>query len=56
MDQQSTSLEFPMGYAYAAIPVGGVLMVYETVRAFLATVRTGVASAAPDGVAPALID
>ncbi len=33
MDQQSTSLEFPMGYAYAAIPVGGLLMIGETLRA-----------------------
>jgi TRAP-type C4-dicarboxylate transport system permease small subunit len=33
MDQQSTSLEFPMGFAYAAIPVGGLLMLYETLRA-----------------------
>jgi C4-dicarboxylate transporter DctQ subunit len=56
MDQQSTSLEFPMGYAYAAIPVGGVLMMYETVRAFLATFRRGAAGAVPDGVAPALVD
>jgi TRAP-type C4-dicarboxylate transport system permease small subunit len=56
MDQQSTSLEFPMGYAYAAIPVGGVLMMYETVRAFLATFRRGAAGAVPDGVAPVLVD
>jgi TRAP-type C4-dicarboxylate transport system permease small subunit len=45
-----------MGYAYAAIPVGGVLMMYETVRAFLATFRRGAAGAVPDGVAPALVD
>lgn len=32
MGQQSTSLEFPMGYVYIAIPIGGVLMLYETLR------------------------
>ena len=32
MEQQSTSLEFPMGYVYAAIPIGGVLMLFETLR------------------------
>ena len=33
MDQQSSSLLVPMGYMYAAIPVGGLLMAFETVRA-----------------------
>ena len=32
MEQQSTSLEFPMGYVYAAIPIGGALMLFETLR------------------------
>ncbi len=32
MEQQSTSLEFPMGYVYAALPVGGALMLFETLR------------------------
>lgn len=32
MDQQSTSLEFPMGYVYVAIPIGGALMLFETLR------------------------
>ena len=32
MEQQSTSLEFPMGFVYIAIPIGGVLMLYETLR------------------------
>lgn len=32
MEQQSTSLEFPMGYVYVAIPIGGVLMLFETLR------------------------
>ena len=32
MEQQSTSLEFPMGYVYIAIPIGGVLMLFETLR------------------------
>lgn len=32
MEQQSTSLEFPMGYIYVAIPIGGVLMLFETLR------------------------
>jgi TRAP-type C4-dicarboxylate transport system permease small subunit len=32
MEQQSTSLEFPMGYVYVAIPIGGALMLFETLR------------------------
>ncbi len=32
MEQQSTSLEFPMGYVYVAIPLGGALMLFETLR------------------------
>ena len=32
MEQQSTSLEFPMGYVYAALPIGGALMLFETLR------------------------
>lgn len=32
MEQQSTSLEFPMGYVYIAIPIGGALMFFETLR------------------------
>ena len=32
MEQQSTSLEFPMGYIYVAIPIGGALMLFETLR------------------------
>lgn len=40
MDQQSSSLLFPMGYVYAAIPVGGLLMGFETVRALLQALRT----------------
>src|SRR4051794_30071075 len=32
MDQQSSSLLMPIGVVYAAIPVGGVLMIIETVR------------------------
>lgn len=39
MDQQSTSLEMPMGVVYAAIPVGGVLMIFETARVLIATLR-----------------
>jgi TRAP-type C4-dicarboxylate transport system permease small subunit len=31
-DQQSASLRLPMAYAYAAIPVGGALMLLETLR------------------------
>ena len=30
--QQSASLRMPMAYAYAAIPVGGVIMLGETIR------------------------
>jgi len=39
MDQQSSSLLLPMGYIYAAIPAGGALMVVETLRALLRTLR-----------------
>lgn len=35
MDQQSSSLLIPMGYMYAAIPVGALLMAFETVRALM---------------------
>ena len=41
MEQQSTSLEFPMGYIYAAIPIGGVLMLVETVLLGLTIWRRG---------------
>lgn len=37
MDQQSSSLLIPMGYFYAAIPVGGFLMLCETIRALVRT-------------------
>jgi TRAP-type C4-dicarboxylate transport system permease small subunit len=30
--QQSASLQMPMAYAYAAIPVGGAIMMFETLR------------------------
>lgn len=30
--QQSASLQMPMSFAYAAIPVGAVIMLYETAR------------------------
>ncbi|MEP7083237.1 MAG: TRAP transporter small permease [Betaproteobacteria bacterium] len=39
MDQQSSSLSLPMGVMYAAIPVGGVLMLFETLRVLVATIR-----------------
>jgi C4-dicarboxylate transporter DctQ subunit len=39
LDQQSSSLLLPMGYVYAAIPVGGLLMVYETLRALVRSLR-----------------
>ena len=39
MDQQSSSLLIPMGVVYAAIPVGGLLMLFETVRVLIATIR-----------------
>jgi C4-dicarboxylate transporter DctQ subunit len=41
MEQQSTSLEFPMGYVYAAIPIGGALMLVETLRLGRTIWRTG---------------
>lgn len=39
LDQQSSSLLLPMGYVYAAIPVGGLLMIYETLRALVRSLR-----------------
>ena len=42
MDQMSSALEMPMGYPFLAIPVGGLLMVYETGRELVAAIR-------PDG-------
>jgi len=39
MDQQSSSLLMPMGVVYAAIPVGGMLMLFETLRVLLAKIR-----------------
>lgn len=39
MDQQSSSLLIPMGVVYAAIPVGGALMLFETIRVMVAVVR-----------------
>lgn len=41
MDQQATSLEFPMGIVYAAIPVGGAVMMFETLRRLLHALRAG---------------
>ncbi len=41
MEQQSTSLEFPMGYVYIAIPIGGALMLFETVRMGITIWRSG---------------
>jgi len=37
MDQQSSSLLLPMGYMYAAIPVGALLMIVETLRVLART-------------------
>jgi TRAP-type C4-dicarboxylate transport system permease small subunit len=39
MAQQSSSLELPIGYVYAAIPVGGALMIFESLRALLSAIR-----------------
>ena len=39
MDQQSSSLLIPMGVVYAAIPVGGGLMLFETIRVMFAVSR-----------------
>jgi C4-dicarboxylate transporter DctQ subunit len=41
MDQQATSLQFPMGLIYAAIPVGGAIMMMETVRGLLRVLQGG---------------
>jgi C4-dicarboxylate transporter DctQ subunit len=46
MEQQSTSLEFPMGYVYAALPVGGMLMLFETIRLAIIVWRGGDQNAA----------
>lgn len=37
--QQSASLQMPMSFAYAAIPVGGVIMLYETIRQIIREYR-----------------
>ncbi|MEO8136692.1 MAG: TRAP transporter small permease [Betaproteobacteria bacterium] len=47
MDQQSSSLLLPMGFMYAAIPVGGVLMLFETGRVLAATIRGRAQQAGP---------
>lgn len=48
MDQQATSLEFPMGIVYAAIPVGAAIMMFETLlRLRRALVGNGHAQRAP---------
>jgi TRAP-type C4-dicarboxylate transport system permease small subunit len=47
MDQQSSSLLMPMGVIYAAIPVGGVLMLIETLRVLLANIRNTAHSDGP---------
>lgn len=39
MDQQSSSLLLPMGIFYAAIPVGGALMMFETLRVLIRAIR-----------------
>lgn len=39
MAQQSSSLLMPIGVIYAAIPVGGVLMIIETVRVLMNSFR-----------------
>ena len=56
-DQQSASLRLPMAYAYGAIPVGGALMLFETLRllGFELAGRRSVSnsmSAPPTGIAP----
>jgi C4-dicarboxylate transporter DctQ subunit len=56
MDQQSTSLEFPMGYAYAAIPVGGALMLFETLRAAARAIRSPRTALSPDTDVAVLAD
>jgi TRAP-type C4-dicarboxylate transport system permease small subunit len=37
--QQSASLQMPMAYPYAAIPVGGAIMFMETLRLVVRTLR-----------------
>lgn len=37
--QQSASLQMPMSFAYAAIPVGALIMFYETARLIVREIR-----------------
>ena len=32
MEQMSSAMKMPMGWPFLALPVGGVLMAYETLR------------------------
>ena len=56
MEQQSSSLLLPMGYFYAAIPAGGAIMMYETVRVLLRTIRGADAPSAPSGGPTVAVD
>lgn len=39
MDQMSSALKMPMGWPFLALPAGGVLMAYETLRELWTTAR-----------------
>ncbi len=40
MNQRSSALRYPMGYAYAALPVGGVLLLLYAIENFVGYVRS----------------
>lgn len=50
MDQMSSALKMPMGWPFLALPVGGLLMAYETARELWAACRSP-RGAAPDAAA-----
>jgi TRAP-type transport system small permease protein len=55
MNQRSSALRYPMGYAYAALPVGGVLLLLYAVENLVghARVLLGREPPAPPGAGPA---
>jgi len=56
IDQQSTSLEFPMAYVYAAIPIGGALMLFETLRHIWRSFFATAEDAEPQSVDRIMVD
>jgi len=56
MDQQSSSLLMPMGYIYAAIPAGGLLMMFETLRELVRILRKIDTPSAPSSGHAVVVD